>query len=61
MVKKLSELFNYLENIQHTDHYANAVMKDDDSWSMAAPFTHLGSDCFSDVDHKDLAWELRRY
>ena len=54
IVERLNDLFTYLEKIQH-----HSTMTDDDPWSLA-PFTSLGKDCFADVDHKDLSWEIRR-
>lgn len=51
----LSDLFTYLEN-----NYGNQVNIDDERPWSKAPFTHLGKDCFADVDHKQLTWEIHR-
>ena len=56
LVDKLNDLFIYLEDIQY---HHNSQMNDNDPWSLA-PFSSLGQDCFADVDHKEVSWEIRR-
>ena len=53
ITRKLSELFAHLESIHGRP---NGQM---DPWSLA-PFAKLGEDCFSDVNHKQFTWEIKK-
>ena len=53
ILKQLSDLYTYLET---NDYYKQKPV---DPFTLA-PFTKLGYDCFSDVNHKEISWEVRK-
>ena len=56
IIKMLSNLLDDIENKKETNSNGE---KSTDTFR-SAPFSKLGQDCFQDVDHKKLSWDLRK-